>query len=75
NMEQPRAFGGAFALGNGDVLLAGGFGGLSGGNLIASGRATDQTRIVRDLLAEARWFRQVGRGRIFLQAMVLRRTR
>ncbi|MCB9786866.1 MAG: hypothetical protein H6744_09255 [Deltaproteobacteria bacterium] len=42
NMEQPRAFGGAFALGNGDVLLAGGFGGLSGGNLIASGRAFER---------------------------------
>ncbi|MEZ4473762.1 MAG: class I SAM-dependent methyltransferase [bacterium] len=43
--------------------------------LMASGRANEQTRIVRDLLAEARWFRQIGRGRIFLQAMVLRRTR
>jgi len=43
--------------------------------LTARGRTTDQNRIVRDVIQEARWFRQVGRGRVFLQAMVLRRTR
>lgn len=43
--------------------------------LIASNRATDQTRVVREMLSEAKWYQQIGRGRVFLQAMVLRRLR
>ncbi len=30
---------------------------------------------VADVLAEAKWFKQAGRGRVFLQALVLRRVR
>lgn len=41
--------------------------------LITNGDVTEQTPVIRDLLAEAQWYRTVGRGRVFLQAMVLRR--
>jgi SAM-dependent methyltransferase len=43
--------------------------------ITAGGRGGETPRFVRDLLQEARWFRQIGRGRVFMQAMVLRRTR
>lgn len=31
--------------------------------------------LVREVLAEAHWYRRVGRGRVFLQAMLLKRVR
>lgn len=43
--------------------------------LIASRQAADDDPTLREVLDEARWFRDVGRGRVFLQAMVLRRAR
>ena len=31
--------------------------------------------VAESVLKEARWYRQIGRGRVFLQSMLLRRTR
>lgn len=31
--------------------------------------------LIREVLAEGHWYRRIGRGRVFLQAMVLRRVR
>jgi hypothetical protein len=42
NMSEPRAFGGALETGDGSVLLAGGFGSLVGGSLLASERAFER---------------------------------
>ncbi len=43
--------------------------------LVASGAVRDDDPQVKSILAEAQWFRAVGRSRVFLQAMVLRRVR
>jgi SAM-dependent methyltransferase len=37
--------------------------------------AASKIGIVRTVLDEARWYRHVGRGRVFLQSILLRRTR
>lgn len=42
--------------------------------LHTSGAVSETDPTLRDVLAEARWFRRVGRGRVFLQAFVCRRT-
>jgi ubiquinone/menaquinone biosynthesis C-methylase UbiE len=41
--------------------------------LIDAKEATKETPVVRDVLAEARWYRRIGRGRVFIQAFMLRR--
>ncbi len=43
--------------------------------LVSTQQARDDDPTLREVLDEARWFRDVGRGRVFLQAMVLRRVR
>ncbi|MFZ4734518.1 MAG: SAM-dependent methyltransferase [Bradymonadia bacterium] len=43
--------------------------------LVASGAAREDDPTIKTVLAEAQWFRTVGRSRVFLQAMVLRRVR
>lgn len=40
--------------------------------LIASGEVPEDDATIQDILAEASWYRRVGRGRVFLQAMVVR---
>jgi hypothetical protein len=42
---------------------------------VASGAAREDDPTIKTVLAEAQWFRTVGRSRVFLQAMVLRRVR
>lgn len=41
--------------------------------LIDAGEATEETPVVRQVLEEARWYRRIGRGRVFVQAFMLRR--
>lgn len=41
--------------------------------LVASRQASDDDPIVQEVLGEAEWYRRVGRGQVFYQAMVLRR--
>ncbi len=43
--------------------------------LTASGEVKEDDPIVKSIISEAEWFRMVGRSRVFLQAMVLRRVR
>lgn len=43
--------------------------------LHANAAVSEDDPTVRDVLAEARWYRRVGRGRVFLQAFVCRRVR
>jgi hypothetical protein len=43
--------------------------------LVEAGTLTEDDPAIRDALGEARWFRRAGRGRVFLQALVLRRVR
>lgn len=43
--------------------------------LVSTGQVMENDPVVREILDEARWFRDVGRGRVFLQALVLRRVR
>lgn len=43
--------------------------------LVASGEAREDDPVVKGIVAEVQWFRNVGRSRVFLQAMVLRRVR
>ena len=43
--------------------------------LVSSGEVAEEEPAVHEVLEEARWYRQAGRGRVFLQAMVLRRVR
>ncbi|MCA9537659.1 MAG: class I SAM-dependent methyltransferase [Myxococcales bacterium] len=43
--------------------------------LTSSRRVRDDEPTVKGLVEEARWFRRIGRGRVFLQAFVLRRVR
>ena len=35
---------------------------------------TEASGVIREFLDEARWYRRIGRGRVFLQSMLLRRT-
>ncbi len=37
--------------------------------------SAEKTGVVRTVLDEAHWYRHVGRGRVFLQSMLLRRSR
>ena len=41
--------------------------------LIDAGEATEETPVVRQVLDEAKWYRRIGRGRVFIQAFMLRR--
>jgi len=43
--------------------------------LVTSKQVPKNEQIVREVLSEAHWYRRIGRGRVFLQAMVLRRIR
>lgn len=43
--------------------------------LVKSGGAAEDDPAIKEVLADARWFRTVGRGRVFMQALVLRRLR
>lgn len=43
--------------------------------LLAGKSVTEEDPTVADVLAEAKWFKQAGRGRVFLTALVLRRVR
>lgn len=43
--------------------------------LVASKAVDKDEKVIRDVLAEAHWYRRIGRGRVFLQALVLRRSR
>lgn len=43
--------------------------------LVKSGRVSKNDSTIRQVLAEAHWFRRIGRGRVFMQAFVLRRVR
>lgn len=43
--------------------------------LVSSGQVREDDPTLREVLDEAQWFRRIGRDRVFLQAMVLRRTR
>ena len=41
--------------------------------LIDAKMATEETPVVRDILSEAKWYRRIGRGRVFIQSFMLRR--
>ncbi len=41
---------------------------------LASGEASREDDVIQSITKEAEWFHTVGRGRVFLQAMLLRRT-
>ncbi len=41
--------------------------------VIDSGEATAETPVVKQVLEEAQWYRRIGRGRVFIQAFMLRR--
>ena len=43
--------------------------------MLSAGEVNEDDPTIRDALAEARWYRRVGRGRVFLQALVCRRIR
>ncbi len=43
--------------------------------LVAAEAVPEDDPIVREVIAEAHWYRRIGRGRVFLQALVLRRMR
>lgn len=43
--------------------------------LVAAKTVDKNEQVVREVLAEAHWYRRIGRGRVFMQALVLRRTR
>ena len=43
--------------------------------LVAAKAVDKNNQTVREVLAEAHWYRRIGRGRVFLQALVLRRVR
>ena len=43
--------------------------------LIKDGVVREDDPVLESILEEARWFRQIGRGRVYLLAMVLRRIR
>jgi ubiquinone/menaquinone biosynthesis C-methylase UbiE len=43
--------------------------------LVSTGQVQEDDAVIREVLDEARWFRDLGRGRVFLQALVLRRVR
>jgi ubiquinone/menaquinone biosynthesis C-methylase UbiE len=43
--------------------------------LSASGEVPEDDPALTEVLDEARWFRRVGRGRVFVQALVLKRVR
>lgn len=43
--------------------------------LVAAKTVDKNEQVIREVLAEAHWYRRIGRGRVFMQALVLRRTR
>jgi arsenite methyltransferase len=53
------------------TLSANEAGRITTGPLTAMAQSND---IIREVLEEAHWYRHVGRGRVFLQSMLLRRT-
>ncbi len=44
-------------------------------SLVSNGQVPEDDPTINEVLDQAKWFRRAGRGRVFLQAMVLRRVR